>query len=99
MLLNELKQPQSYKPTEHERIALAIVISSDTPQMADIQLSNNAKLAYSRDKLLDLGFITKDLENGITLTDIGMQLAQAQALSDSTGATSVASEVAASISN
>lgn len=84
MLLIEIKQPQAYKPTDHERAVLAIVAVSDTPQMAAMQVSKNEKLSFSKDNLVDLGFIA-DFEGGLQLTDTGTALIQAQALTDDMG--------------
>lgn len=86
MLLSEVatRQPEAYKPTEHERKALAIVIVSDTPQMADMQLSRDEKLNYSKENLVDMGFLA-DINGGIELTDTGNALISAQALTDDSG--------------
>jgi len=95
MLLNELHQPKSYKPTEHERMALSVAMVSDTPQMAHQQLIKDPKLEYSATQLQILGFLHYDGEGGIVVTDAGYELAQAQSLWDGDQPTDEASTLAA----
>lgn len=96
MLLNELAMTAgSYRPTETERVVLAKIIVSTTPQLAYDEVARGIKLNTAKEKLVQLGFVTV-LDGEIELTGVGEELAKAQALMDEMGEPSEdAREVAA----
>jgi hypothetical protein len=94
VLLCEISNPKSFKPTEHERQAIAIALVATTPQMAQMQLLKNEKLSYGCESLLKLGLLNVDGNGGITVSDGGYDLAQAQALWDGSQPTEQATQLA-----
>lgn len=93
MKLLHLFEIMGYHPTEHERAVLAIIATSDTPQLADEQASKGAQLITATNRLIQLRFITR-VSGALTLTQAGQELCDQQAIgSDSQDkATQLASE-------
>lgn len=100
MLLSEMvREPTSYRPTEHQRAVLAKIAIADTPQLGFDQIARGVKLNTAAQSLAKLGFISI-LDGEASLTDAGEQLAVAQALIDEGGSpTDQAREVASSIND
>ena len=98
MLLTELvRQPETFIPSETERLVMALVLVSDTPQLALSQIDSDEQRYAAMTKLIRLGFLNID-DGGVEITDTGNALAQAQALGDESGPSEMASELAATIS-
>ncbi len=93
--LQEAIQPSAYRPTEHERIVVAKILVSTTPQLAFDQIARGEKLNMAKTKLMQLGFI-QVLDGEASLTPDGIEMATAQALADETGE---AAEGAADVAN
>lgn len=82
MLLTELNTTSiTYRPTQHERMVIAKVLISQTPQVAFDQVSRGVHLNAAKMGLAKLGFISI-MDGKIELTDKGNELAKAQALAD-----------------
>lgn len=94
--LTESLTPRSYRPTEHERVVVALVVISQTPQLAYDQIRNGLKLNAAADRLNKLGILSI-IDGEATLTQAGTEFAEAQAIIDGTGQpTDEATRIAAS---
>lgn len=96
MLLVELRQPETFNPSETERLVIALVLVSDTPQLALSQIDSDEQRFTAMVKLLNLGFLETG-DGGVELTPSGYAVARAQALGDEGGPSESASELAASV--
>lgn len=71
--IEETEILQTFTPTDHQKIVMLKVLMAETPRLAADVTVGNSEMTEAERILKDIG-ILQDFEDGIQLTDSGMQV-------------------------